>query len=80
MFLFTWSVGTRKKITLKFIIQELLRLYNRDIYSNLTKTKALFMASMNKTGFNIDSLIIHSALNILIQNLYLVYQTYHQIH
>jgi hypothetical protein len=34
---------------------------------NLTKTKALLMASIGKVVFNIDSLTIHSTLNILVQ-------------
>jgi hypothetical protein len=45
-----------KTFTLKFIIQGLLQIYNRDISSNLTKTKALLMASTCKIAFNIDSL------------------------
>ncbi len=32
--------------------------------SNLTKTKALFMASISKVAFNIDGLTIHSTLNV----------------
>jgi hypothetical protein len=64
----TRGVGTSiKNFTLKLIIQELLRLYNRDVFSNLTKTKALFMASIDKVAFNIDSLTIHLTLNILVQ-------------
>jgi len=35
--------------------------------SNLTKTKALFMALTSKVVFNIDNLTIHSTLNIPIQ-------------
>jgi hypothetical protein len=35
--------------------------------SNLTKTKALFMALTSKVVFNIDDLTIHSTLNIPIQ-------------
>jgi hypothetical protein len=34
---------------------------------NLTKTKALFMASTSKITFNIDGLIIHLTLNVLVQ-------------
>jgi hypothetical protein len=37
------------------------------MFSSLTKTKALLMASIGKVVFNIDGLIIHSALNILVQ-------------
>jgi hypothetical protein len=51
----------------KLIIQRLLRLYNRDIYSDLTKTKVLLMASIGKGAFNIDGLIIHLTLNIHVQ-------------
>jgi hypothetical protein len=56
-----------KTFTLKFIIQGLLRLYSRNISFDLTKTKALLMASIGKIVFNIDSLTIHSTLNIPIQ-------------
>jgi hypothetical protein len=63
-----------KKITVKFIIQGLLRLYNRDISFDLTKSKALLVVSIGKVVFNIVSLTIHSTLN---KSLYLVYQTYH---
>jgi hypothetical protein len=34
---------------------------------DLTKIKALFMASIGKFAFNIDDLTIHSTLNILVQ-------------
>ncbi len=64
----TRGVGTSKNLTLKFIIQILLRLYNRDMSFDLTKTKALLMASISKVVFNIDGLIIHSTLNIPIQS------------
>ncbi len=64
---FTRVAGTRKTFTLKFIIQGLLQLYNRDIFSDLIKTKALCMALISKTVFNMDGLIIHSTLNILVQ-------------
>jgi hypothetical protein len=56
-----------KKITLKFIIQGLLQLYNKDKSFDLTKTKALLMASIGKIAFNIDGLTIHSTLKIPIQ-------------
>jgi hypothetical protein len=52
---------------IKFIIQRLLRLYNRDIYSDLTKTKALLMASIGNGAFNIDGLTMHLTLNIHVQ-------------
>jgi len=63
----TGGVRTGKTFTLKLIIQGLLRLYNKNIYFDLTKTKALLMASIGKIVFNIDGLIIHLALNILVQ-------------
>jgi hypothetical protein len=63
----TWGVRIGKTFTLKLIIQGLLQLYNRDIYFDLTKTKALLMASTGKVAFNIDGLTIHSTLNIPIQ-------------
>jgi len=75
MFIFHNSTGTSKTFTLKFIMQGLLWLYNRSIYFNLTKAKALFMASTSKVTFNVDSLTIHST-SYLSNNPYLVYQMY----
>jgi hypothetical protein len=60
-------VGAGKTFTLKFIIQGLLQLFNEHISFNLTKTKALFMASTSKITFNINVLIIHSTLNTPVQ-------------
>ncbi len=60
----TRNAGINKTFTLKLIIQGLLQLYNKDMSSNLTKTKDLLMASTGKVVFNIESLTIHSALNI----------------
>jgi hypothetical protein len=37
------------------------------MFYDLTKTKALLMASIGKVAFNIDGLTIHSTLNIPIQ-------------
>jgi hypothetical protein len=42
------GVETSKNFTLKFIIQGLLQLSNRDISFDFTKTKALLMASIGK--------------------------------
>jgi hypothetical protein len=67
MFIFDRGVRTSKTFTLKLIIQGLLQLYNKNISSDLTKTKVLFMTSIGKVAFNIDNLIIHLALNIPIQ-------------
>jgi hypothetical protein len=64
---FIRATRTCKNFTLKFIIQELLRLYNRNMSFDLTKIKALFMKSTSKVAFNIDNLTIHSILNILVQ-------------
>jgi hypothetical protein len=64
-FFFTSGVGINKTFTLKLIIQGLLQLYNRNMSHDLTKTKALLMASTNKFAFN--TLIIHSTLNIDVQ-------------
>jgi archaellum biogenesis ATPase FlaH len=61
------DVGTGKTFTLKLIIQGLLRLYNKDMSFDLTKTKVLFMALISKVAFNINDLTIHSTLNILVQ-------------
>ncbi len=63
----TRGVGIGKTFKLKLIIQGLLQLYNKDMYFDLTKTKALLMASITKIAFNIDGLKIHSTLNKLIQ-------------
>jgi hypothetical protein len=63
----TRGIGIGKTFTLKFIIQGLLWLYIKDISFDLTKTKVLFMASIGKIIFNIDDLIIHSTLNIHVQ-------------
>jgi hypothetical protein len=49
----TRGVGSSKNFTLKFIIQGLLQLYNRDMSFDLTKTKALLMASIGKFFFSI---------------------------
>jgi len=54
------DVRTNKNFTLKVIIQGLLRLYNKDISSNLTKTKALLTTLIRKIIFNIDGSTIHS--------------------
>jgi hypothetical protein len=50
----TRGVGIAKILTLELIIQELLLIYKKDLSSNLTKIKALLMASTCKTAFNID--------------------------
>jgi hypothetical protein len=63
----TRGVGIGKTFTLKLIIQGLLWLYNKDVSSNSTKTKVLLMASTCKDVFNINSLRIHSTLNIPMQ-------------
>ncbi len=57
----TRGVETSNIFILKFIIQGLLQLCNKNISFYLTKTKALFMASIGKTTLNIDDLTIHSA-------------------
>ncbi len=54
----TRGAKTGKTFTLKLIIQILLQLNNKNISFDLTKTKALVMASTSKTAFNIDSLTI----------------------
>jgi hypothetical protein len=63
----TKGVRTNKTFTLKLVIQGLLRLYNKDMSYNLTKTKGLLVASIGKIAFNIDDLTIHSTLNIHVQ-------------
>ncbi len=69
--------GTNKTLRLKLIIQGLLWLYNKNMSFDLTKIKALFMASIGKVAFNIDGLIVYSTLNIPIQQFLFNYQTYH---
>jgi len=71
------DVGIGKTFTLKLIIQGLLRLYNKDMSFDLTKTKVLFMALISKVAFNINDLTIHSTLNIFVQQSLLIYQAYH---
>ncbi len=71
---------TSKTFTLKSIIQKLLRLYNIEMFFNLTKTKVLLMASIGKVAFNIDDSTIHSTLNILVQQSLFSLPNYHQIH
>ncbi len=61
------GVATSKFFTLKLIIQGLSQLYNKDLPSNLTKIKTLFMACTGKVAFNIDGQTIHSTLNIHVQ-------------
>jgi len=63
----TGGVGISKTFALKFIIQILLWLYNKNMSFDLTKTKALLMAPIGKIVFNIDGLTIHLTLNITIQ-------------
>jgi len=68
--IFKFSIrGVRigKTFTLKFIIQKILWLYNKNIYSYLTKIKAFLMTSIGKATFNIDGLMIHLTLNIHVQ-------------
>jgi hypothetical protein len=56
-----------KTFTLKFIIQRLSWLYNKGIYSYVTKIKVLLMTSIGKATFNIDGLMIHLTLNVNVQ-------------
>jgi hypothetical protein len=63
----TRGAKTSKTFTLKLIIQGLLRICNKNLSSNLTQIKELFMASTCKIAFNIDGQTIHSKLNIPIQ-------------
>jgi hypothetical protein len=67
LFILIGGVGVSKTFTLKLIIQGLLQLYNKNISSNLIKTKALLLASTFKVTFNINGLTIHLVLNILVQ-------------
>jgi hypothetical protein len=67
LFFFTRGVVTSTTLTLKLIIQELLRSYTKEISLFLTKTKALLMVSTCEITFNIDGLTINLMLNIPIQ-------------
>ncbi len=57
--IFIGDVTNGKTYKLKFIIQALLQFYNKYMFSSLTKTKDLLMASIGKVAFNIDGLMIH---------------------
>jgi hypothetical protein len=61
------GVGIGKNFILKLIIQGLLRVYYKYLPLNLTKIKALLMASIGKIAYNIDGQTIHSTLNIHVQ-------------
>jgi hypothetical protein len=50
----TRSDGIAKFLNLKLIIQALLLIYNKNLSSNLSKIKALLMASTCKVAFHID--------------------------
>jgi hypothetical protein len=50
------SIGTT--FTLMLLIQALIFLKNRHLHSDLLKNKALFMAYIGKTTFNIDVITI----------------------
>lgn len=52
---------------LKLIIQGFLWLYNKNLSSNLIKTKTLFMTSTNKITLSVDSQTKHSTSNIIVQ-------------
>jgi hypothetical protein len=49
-----------------FLVQVLIRFYNRHSNSNPLKKINLFMAYIKTTTFNIDGITIHSSLSILI--------------
>jgi hypothetical protein len=66
-FFFIRVVGIDKTFRLKLIIQGLLQSYNRDMSSNLTKTKTLLITLIGINASNIGSLTIHLTLNISIQ-------------
>jgi hypothetical protein len=65
--IFTRGVGINKKFTLKLIIQYYYDYTIKTCFFDLTKTKALLMASTSKVAFNIDGLTIHSTLKIHVQ-------------
>jgi hypothetical protein len=51
--------GAGKTFTLMFLIQALIRFYNKHPHSNLSKKKTLLMAYTRKVAVNIDGTIIH---------------------
>ncbi len=53
-----------KTFTLMFLIQCWIHFYNRHPHLNPLQKKALVMAYIGKTRFNIDGIIIHSSLFI----------------
>jgi hypothetical protein len=60
----TGGASTNKTFTLMFLIQNLISFYNRHPRSNLLKKKALLMAYIGKTTFNIGGIIVHSSFSI----------------
>jgi len=54
-----------------FLIQALIHFYNRHPHLDLLKKKALLMAYIGKTTFNIDGTTIHSSLSIPLNCKYL---------
>jgi len=64
VYFFTKSVGIGKTFTLKDYYD-----YTINTCFDLTKIKALFMASTSKTAFIIDGLTIYLTLNIFVQQI-----------
>jgi hypothetical protein len=58
------SAGIDETFTLMLLIQALIHFYNRHPHSNPLKKKALLMAYIGKSTFNIDEITIHSSLSI----------------
>jgi hypothetical protein len=72
----TRGVGTNKTFTLKLIIQRLLW-YNRNIFFDLTKTKALLMASTSKVALKAIICLSVSKMKKVLQSFdILKYQTF----
>jgi len=80
MFIFDRGCWNWKNFYIETHNSRIITIINRDISFNLTKTKALFMASTGKITFNINDLIIHSTLNIHVQQSLFSLPNYHQIH
>jgi len=67
----TKSVGTSKTFTLMLLIQALICFYNKHLHLDHLKKKALLMACIGKTTFNIDVTTIHSSIFIPLNCKYL---------
>ncbi len=61
---FKGGASTNKTFTLMLLIQGFLKHYNRKLSFDPLKQKAILMAYIGKTTFNIDGTTIHLAPNL----------------